>query len=399
MKPDEVAWTFVLFSVLYLAATGVEYDLDPLGEGTLNFTQIADKLGLKYEVHEVSTHDGYLLTLFHLPGDSARPVFLLSGNFGSADDYIVRENTSLVAVLQGAGLDVWAGNWRGCKYGRRHRTLDPDRDRQFWDYSIHEYAKYDAAAQIDYILNKTGAKRVACIGYSMGTTTFYLLGAMRPEYNDKVAVVISLAPIGYVHHSVIFQLLLPMWPFANALMEWMDVNEIAGSKNILTTFMRYVCRSKEIGYEMCINRWFFPWFGYDADNLEPQFSPVVFGHFPSPISSKSLRHMVQIMINHRIAQYDYGPEENFRRYGSVIAPDYELGRNNMSVVLISGKNDPIATLADADMLKAQLPNVVDHLLLEPKEFNHIDFVYGKKTHKVLYKTHILDYLNKYLPKS
>jgi lysosomal acid lipase/cholesteryl ester hydrolase len=34
------------------------------------------------------------------------------------------------------GYDVWLGNNRGTTFSRRHKTLDPDKSRLFWQFSF-----------------------------------------------------------------------------------------------------------------------------------------------------------------------------------------------------------------------------------------------------------------------
>ena len=50
---------------------------------------------------------------------------------------------------------------------------------------------------IDTILKKTGQKKLTYIGYSMGVTISFILLSEKPEYNDKMNVVISIAPVAF----------------------------------------------------------------------------------------------------------------------------------------------------------------------------------------------------------
>lgn len=57
---------------------------------------------------------------------------------------------------------------------------------------------YDLPASIDYVLTKTNTSQLHYIGYSMGTTVFYIFASGRPEYQNKIRSQISLAPVAYL---------------------------------------------------------------------------------------------------------------------------------------------------------------------------------------------------------
>lgn len=57
---------------------------------------------------------------------------------------------------------------------------------------------YDLPAMIDYILEATGHTSLYYVGYSQGTTIFWVLTSERPEYNAKVRSMVSLAPIAFL---------------------------------------------------------------------------------------------------------------------------------------------------------------------------------------------------------
>ena len=67
----------------------------------------------------------------------------------------------------------------------------------FCVFSFHEIALFDVSANIDYILNETNQSSIVYIGHSMGTLTSYILLSVKPEYNQKMKLVISLSPVVY----------------------------------------------------------------------------------------------------------------------------------------------------------------------------------------------------------
>lgn len=64
------------------------------------------------------------------------------------------------------GYDVWLGNNRGTTFSRKHTVLNPDKDRKFWDYSFIELGDFDLPAQIELVLEKTGAQKLSYVGHS-----------------------------------------------------------------------------------------------------------------------------------------------------------------------------------------------------------------------------------------
>lgn len=48
---------------------------------------------------------------------------------------------------------------------------------------------------------KTNTSQLHYIGYSMGTTVFFVMAAERPEYQSKIRSQISLAPVAYFSHT------------------------------------------------------------------------------------------------------------------------------------------------------------------------------------------------------
>ena len=60
---------------------------------------------------------------------------------------------------------------------------------------------YDLPAMTDYVLNKTGKEDLYYIGYSMGATMFFVFTSLKPEYNEKIRLMIALAPSAFMANS------------------------------------------------------------------------------------------------------------------------------------------------------------------------------------------------------
>lgn len=125
----------------------------------------------------------------------------------------------LAYTLAEEGFDVWLGNARGNYYSRKHTTLDPNsrKDKQFWDFSWDEIGNLDLPAMIDYVLQQTGKSRLHYIGFSQGTTSFFVMASLRPEYNEKIISMHAMAPVAYMAHNS-NPLLRALAPHANNIL-------------------------------------------------------------------------------------------------------------------------------------------------------------------------------------
>ena len=62
----------------------------------------------------------------------------------------------------------------------------------------------DTTTCIDYILKVTGQDSLYYIGYSMGTTVFFVMTSVLPEYNAKVKAMAAMAPVAYFVSMALF---------------------------------------------------------------------------------------------------------------------------------------------------------------------------------------------------
>ncbi|VEN35109.1 unnamed protein product, partial [Callosobruchus maculatus] len=171
----------------------------------LGLKELTHRHGYNIDTHEVITEDGYILNIHRLShdtkniSDSKRPVvFLMHPLSSSSRIWVYTGPKALGYALVNAGYDVWMGNARGTRYGRRHVKMDPNNDPEFWNFSFDEVGYYDLPKMIDYVLRETGTQKLIYIGHSQGNTAFFAMASRRPEYNKKIKVAVAAGPIVFI---------------------------------------------------------------------------------------------------------------------------------------------------------------------------------------------------------
>ncbi|XP_063385556.1 lipase 3-like [Cydia fagiglandana] len=351
----------------------------------LNCDQLIAKYGHSVETHDVLTEDGYILKMFRIPSDGP-VVYLQHGLLGSADDYIVAGPDSGIAyLLAKEGYDVWLGNSRGCKHSRRHIEMSPSQGA-FWDFSWHEVGYYDLPAMINYALNTTGKEKLKYIGHSQGTTAFWVMGSERPEYMDKIALMVALSPVAFMSHmkSPIVRFLAPTGGIIHAFAKTIGLYELAPDNALMRVFRRIACGGGPFAEIMCTNLLFLV-AGYNVEQLNVTNLPVIFSHAPSGASAKQFAHYGQEVISGRFRKFDYGSAGNQARYGSSDPPDYDLSRVTAPVSLVYSDADWLCDARDVDMLYNLLPNAIDIHKVPSRNFNHLDFVFAKDVKYLIFE--------------
>ncbi|XP_034832271.1 lipase 1-like [Maniola hyperantus] len=355
-------------------------------DAALDSIGLATKYGHPPIQYNVATEDGYILAVYRLPGKGKRPPILCThGLMDSTDTFLIRGYTSLPITLADRGYDVWLANTRGNRYTRRHQHLDPDTDPAFWNFTFHEMGVYDLPAIIDLVLNETGANNLTAIGHSQGNTIYYVLGSEKPEYNSKINVLISLAPMAYVHNTPLpVATIIKLTPIITTLVKDLGLHELLGDTTALGRIAHTLCSVPVIGYTICAYGLLYPLVGSDPTELEPEFFQNLAPHYPGGSSIVSLLHYLQVGYRKTFAQYDHGSEINQKMYNSSEPPVYQLARVTMPIALYTAANDGFSSLADVQLLRGQLPNVVYYLLSPRLICNHVDYVWGQTVSYYLY---------------
>lgn len=277
------------------------------------------------------------------------------------------------------------GNARGNKLSRNHTYLDPDTTDEFWDFSWEEIGYYDVPAMIDFILETTNQPNLFHIGHSQGTTTFYVMASMRPDYNDKIKAHFSLAPIGYMNHmtSPLMHIIAFWQKPIEILLNLIGVREFLPSNDFLAMGGSLLCGDDSITQVLCTNA-LFAICGFSAKEMNATLLPILTGHTPAGSSTKQMLHYAQEINSGKFRRYDYGFIVNLQKYGSLGPPDYPLEKVTAPVYQLYSHNDWLSGETDVQKLFNLLPNAKGRFLVSDESFNHLDYMYGIKAPDYVY---------------
>jgi len=360
-----------------------EVDMEP--------DQIVEYWGYPAENHQVTTEDGYELTILRVPygryGDNSslpanRPViFIQHGLDGSAADFVTNlPNQAIAFVLADAGFDVYLGNFRGNKYSRKHKTYSPS-EHSFWQFSWDEMARYDLPAMINYALKNSKTDKLYYIGYSLGTTTAFAKFSQDKELAQKIKKFYALAPMANVGH--IKGPLRWFAPFTSAMetvAKFVGLDEFAPNQWLMDITAKYFCGAP-ISDLVCKNVLFLIG-GPDSNQMNTTRLPVYLSHSPGGTSTRTMVHMGQMVNSKKFQAYDYGRKENEQHYGQKKPPQYDITQMEVPIAVYSGGRDWLADPTDVQNLLPQLRNIIDNVYLP--DFNDFDFIWGLRAAPEIY---------------
>ncbi|KAH8032270.1 hypothetical protein HPB51_024047 [Rhipicephalus microplus] len=331
--------------------------------------------GYPCEMSYATTDDGYLLEVDHVPhgreaspstaNNQATPRFpvLLLPAFTSASDmwFLNPPSQSPGFLLVDRGFDVWSMNSREAKSYSNHTTLSQS-EPKYWRWSFDEIGRYDVAACVNHVLKATGAPKLTIMALSQGAAITMVFLSTRPEYNDKVNLVILYGPVANITNAgqpmSIAVPLLPPVLYSN------------NHGSFIKTFLLFA---------QLINMTL-------SNHLSFQTRmPMYVGHWPGGTSAQNMRHYHQMYKAKNFVMYDHGNLENWRRYGQMAPPAYPLENIKTPIAAFSSEGDLIAdTLDVADLMERLGSNVIFHRIVPEKKFGHLDFAIGHNANEFLH---------------
>lgn len=206
----------LLVIFLVLASVNTQEGVD----GLLTLEERCQKYGFGYEEYQVTTGDGYILTLHRiLSGDSQSeerkpPVLMIPLIIASAEMFTnMGPDDSPAFNLVNNGFDVWILNFRGSHYSLQHVELDSDADPEFWKFDLVDL-RYDFMAAMIFINDATGFNKIHTYGFGMGGSALEIAMAIEPDFfGERISVAAQVAaPMNLAHTSSLFYVLPASMP-------------------------------------------------------------------------------------------------------------------------------------------------------------------------------------------
>lgn len=360
-------------------------------DADLNFTQLTTKYGYPTETHEVTTGDGYILTVFRVRSakDAVKkktPLVIMHGLLDTADSWIISGPKAGLAYLAAdEGYDVWLPNHRGSRYSMKHvhYTSEPS-SKRYWNYTFHEHGVQDLKSIVDYVLEVTGEKTLSYIGHSQGTTIFYVLASELPEYNSKISLSISLAPVAYAYKpNFLVHVLAFFSRDFKAFFDSIGVKALSGRKYFALFCERFPGK-------ICGD--FLSGGGGDMKQIGRGTMQAIVGHYPDATSTKNIVHFSQLVTHNKFSKYLPGdPRYDLEFYNNI--PEYDLGKITCPVALITSQGDPECVIRNVATTRSKLPNVV-HYSEMGQNWGHGHYVWSKSVPTEI-APRVFDLLEKY----
>jgi pimeloyl-ACP methyl ester carboxylesterase len=354
--------------------------------------QLAASKGYPCEQYNVTTSDGYILTVHRIPygvkspGNVQSPgkpvVYMQHGLLDCSATWVINfPNESLAFLMADAGYDVWLGNMRGNTYGMAHVKYTT-KQHEFWQFTFDEMAKFDLPAIVEYALAATGQPDLYYVGHSQGTLIGFIQFSQDPSWaKSKIKQFHALAPIAWLEHTTSPIRLIA--PFANDLgfiLELLGADEFLPSTKFMEWLGGVLC---DPPFEFLCENVLMLIAGYDSKNMNATRNSVYMTHAPAGTSTYNVVHFAQLIDSKKFQAMDWGYFDNEKYYGQHSPPQYYPNTMTVPTALYWGDIDEFADPTDVAYLQTQIDDCLIGSYRYP-DMDHLDFVWGMNAPKEPY---------------
>nr|XP_054934128.1 lysosomal acid lipase/cholesteryl ester hydrolase-like [Dermacentor andersoni] len=403
-----LASTLAAFLVLASTSTCCTAEDELALQARMTPCELIRYFGYPCEISYVTTDDGYVLEVDRVPrgrqgnaaaaeeqnGTRRHPVLFVPVFASASDIWFFNFPSQTPGFLfADAGFDVWSMNSRETERYSNHTTLSKN-DPEYWKFSsqipthsFDEIGRYDVAAGVDHVLNATGAERLTLVSLSQGVTSILVFLSTRPEYNDKVDLVVAYGPVANVSHlGPPLSLLIPFTPILATFIYPFSKAGFLGASEGLSVLLAKLCEI--LNGEVCSLAITITLFSSPYQLNETRL-PMYIGHYPIGTTIQNFMHYYQVYKAKDFVMYDHGAKENRERYNQANPPAYPLERITTPWALFSSEGDQVADSRNVEELVARLGSrVILHRVVPQKTFGHVDFSIGYRSTDFLHNVAI-----------
>ncbi|XP_057741077.1 triacylglycerol lipase 2-like [Arachis stenosperma] len=358
--------------------------------------------GYKCEEHEVTTKDGYILSLQRIPqgrtnvgngGAKRAPVIVQHGVMVGGMSWVLSPpSESLPMILANSGFDVWISNARGTVYSQKHISLN-SADPAYWDWTWDEMVANDVPALFDYVYTKTHQK-IHYVGHSLGTLVALVSFSERdPVVMERIKSAALLSPIAYLNHMTTQLVNVAARTFIGEMTAVSGRPEFDPNGITVLNNVKSLCITHQINCDDMLT-------AIAGENCCMNSSVVErFLDHIQPTATKNLIHLSQSVRFGTISKFNYElPELNLKNYGSLFPPRYDLTNIpvDLPIFMSYGGTDALSDVVDVQKLLDTMSNHdADKLSVQYiNNYAHADFVMGYNAKEIVYD-HVIAFFNKY----
>jgi len=369
--------------------------------------ELIEARGYEVETHNVTTADGYILTMHRLPKSFDESQAGLVEAAGGKPAVLVQHGLldSSFSWVCNAGYDVWLGNNRGNTYSSNHVKYTTE-DDAFWEFSWEDMGKFDLPAMLSHVLAVSGQSTVALVGHSEGTTQAFV-AFQNQTLAQSVSYFAALAPIAWLGNTKAKALKFLASVYLDKIFDVFGQVEFLTQNEVLQEVI--TAAACTLNPELCETA--LALVSGDSENWNASRVSVYLSEMPAGTSVKNMAHYAQSIRKDTFSEYNYGCSclralginlcsklicENKAKYGTFDPPAFPVSKMVYPRTgFFTGENDILATSVDIDQLRAALPSTTIIHDEEISAFSHMDFTWAVDANEKVYQS-LLAQLEQYV---
>lgn len=400
----------------------VDIPSDSINDNVINsrdITEIVANYGYIIREHVVTTRDDYILLLHKLEKPNSRYngngkiVYFHHGLCTNSELFVLGSefNKNLPYLLLEKGWEVWLGNNRGNKYSRKHLKVSVS-SKQYWDFSLDEFALYDIPDSIAYIkLQYLYRDKITYIGFSQGCAQLFAsLSLHSQQLHSSLNLFVGLSPPIIPNKYTktggwLLTKIIEMSASDNQFMySLFGRRAMLPSVSFWVNLLPYKFFASMVDYSLVLL------FNWKTKNISPEQKRVGYRHMYSVTSVKSVMHWFQIIYSNRFQMFHetcsvgrsflstwIGADANYPGYR---APPFPIAHHlDLTMLLVYGDKDNLIDIElSKELILDQNQRMKDKLyLLECPGYEHMDTLWSDTVYEDVF-VKILDAMEGNFPK-